>query len=113
MGVRYICGSSELPVEYNYVLSVLCGLNPIISEGFIGTTEVVAMIAAIEEFLSTAEIPRTIIQFPNILRDPFMEFWSVFRADIEEEYPIGDDVEECLEWLRKCEGCIINIVSAT
>lgn len=111
MAIQYICGSSELPVEYNYVFAVLCGLDPI-EEGFIGSAEISTMLSVIEEFMTTGEIPRVIIDFPGIPRDPFMDFWAAFRVDIEEEYPIGDDVEECLEWLCKCEGRIINIVAA-
>ena len=110
MGIEYICGYSTLPVEYNYVLAVLCGLDPI-EEGFIGPAEISAMISAIEEFVATGEIPQTIIEFPGVPRDPFMEFWATFRSEIEEEYPIGDDVEACLEWVRKCEGRNINIVT--
>jgi hypothetical protein len=113
MAIQYICGSSELPVEYNYVFAVLCGLDPIYPGGFIGPSEISAMLSAIEEFLDTGEIPRIVIPFPGVPRDPFMEFWAAYRSEIEEEYPIGDDVEACLEWLRKCEGCIINIVTAT
>lgn len=113
MAVRYICGSSALPVEYNYVFAVLCGLDPIQPEGLIDISESSAMLSMIEEFVTTGEIPHEIIPFSGIPRDPFMNFWAKFRNEIEEEYPIGDDVEACLEWLRKCEGRIINIVSAT
>jgi hypothetical protein len=111
MAIQYICGSSELPIEYNYVLSVLCGIDPIMPEGYIGSAEVAKMIQVIEEYVSICEIPNTIINFANIPRDPFMEFWATFRSELEEEYPIGNDIEACLEWLRKCEGCVINIVA--
>lgn len=113
MSVRFVCGSSDLPVEYNYVLSVLCGLDPIRPDGYVAPTEIAEMIQAIEEYVSTCEIPNTIIHFANIPRDPFMNFWATFRSELEEEYPIGDDVEACLEWVRKCEGRTINIVAAT
>jgi hypothetical protein len=112
MGIRFVCGSSVLPVEYNYVLAVLCGLDPIYPGGFIGPAEISAMLFVIEDFMNTGEIPHIVIPFPDVPRDPFMEFWAAFRSEIEEEYPIGDDVAECVEWLRKCEGRIINIVAA-
>jgi hypothetical protein len=111
MAVQYICGSSELPIEYNYVLSVLCCLDPIFPGGCIESAELADMIQAIEEFLVSGEISKEIIHFPKVSRDPFMEFWATFRSELEEEYPIGDDVEECILWLRKCEGCVINIVA--
>ena len=100
--MSFIYQGRILQTEYNYVFATLCGL--FLNNGLLTEDLAINVSRRLNDFLETGEINRTTVL--SKMRDPFMDFWSVYGGDIDDDDDIilVDDVEYCLEWLGKSEG---------
>ena len=102
--MSFVYKERSLPVEYNYVLAVLCGIYPL--QETLSDSIANAVRERLIDFLETGEINRASVVEGS--RDPFLEFWKVYGQEIDNDVILTEDVEYCLEWLGKREGLAVS-----